>query len=160
MHECKCEEPRESPDPRTEGNCVMCGRAIAGREWVSDDSNLGAFFNRLAEASFPAYCTTGDKKQIPGLFFAFYRECSGRERAGRKKFGLEYLRRNNPQEAVEEAADLANYLYMEGLRRKRLEEDEEADALLTGAFYAYKAFEVCHRLSTHNWKSISEQEEN
>src|SRR4051812_21065867 len=85
---CICEKPVENINPRNAGHCVKCSREL-NPEWTSSDANLGEFFERLAEATFPAYGRSLDRKTIPQWFFNFYRECSGRERAGRKKFGLE-----------------------------------------------------------------------
>lgn len=155
---CRCHHPVENINPRNEGLCVKCSKKIAEPEWDSSDKTLGDFFERLAESSFPAYSTSNEKdrrKHIPQSFFHFYRQCSGRERAGRKKFGYQYLVRSNPREAQEEAADLANYLHFECLRRRRLGQDEEADIALTGAMYAFKAWDAARRMTLHDYPSIS-----
>jgi hypothetical protein len=155
---CVCAEPRDNINPRFPGTCVKCSKKIVEPEYDSSDATLGAFFDRLAESSFPAYTATRERRHLPKWFLDFHRTCSGRERMGRKKFGHTYLRRNNPAEAMEEAADLAIYLFQETLRRRRLGEDEEADIALTGALHAAKGFETAQRMMTHTFRSISSED--
>ncbi len=155
---CTCPKPVENINPRNVGLCVKCSKALAAPECEPSVKNLGAFFERLAESSFPSYSVTHDRQQIPTAFYNFYRECEGRMKAGNKmpEYKWRYLARNNPAESQEEAADLANYLFLETLRRRRLGEDEEADAALTGALHAYKAYEIASHLLTHTFPAFSD----
>lgn len=99
-------------------------------EWVSSDETFNEFFDRLAES-------------VPGAsdFEAFRAQCAARERAGRQTFGVQYLDRRNAIEALEEAADGANYLFFHALQKvKQGRREEDIDSDLMAAYYFYKAW--------------------
>lgn len=125
---CDCEIPRPYPTPHKAHTCVRCLGEIKP-EWKSTDKNLAAFFGRLEEA---APDTTLWLNEFRG-------HCEQREHAGRESFGYEYLRRDNPTEATEEACDGAIYMYLDGLRCLREGKEEDADVRLTAAFHFAKA---------------------
>lgn len=155
---CTCDKPEHSINPRHTEHCVKCSKLIAEEGYAPSDANLGEFFERLAEGSFPAYGRTLDRKTISKWFFNLFRECQGRMRAGNKMpdYKYRYLSRNNPREAQEEAADLVNYLFLETLRRRRLGEDEEESLALTGALYAAKAYEIAAEMQDHPPRPFSD----
>lgn len=134
---CSCEKPREYADPRRKGWCCVCLRQL-DPAWLSTDQTVGAFLDRLRDS-------------IPGIagpeFDAFRAQCVARERAGREKFGLDYLGRDNLGESMEEFSDGSNYFffdYLEAIRRHG--EDYEIDLVLTGAWHAYQAHQVAQQL--------------
>jgi len=135
--ECKCPEPIRSSNPRYPHLCLRCCWRISPT-WDSNDENVRAFFDRL-ESVFPG--------SAPPDFIAFRRECERRERAGRDTFRHRYLTRDNRAEALEEAADLANYMLFDVLQhlRKTGTEDEK-ELALTVAFHAYESYEAVLRL--------------
>jgi hypothetical protein len=159
---CKCEKPQHASDPRHVDHCVRCSKLIVEEDWAPSIANLGDFFERLAEGSFPAYGRTLKREVIPRWFFSLYRECEGRMKAGNKMpdYKYRYLARSNPLEAQEEACDLVNYLFLETLRRRRLGQDEEADVALTGAKHAALAYEAAYLMQNHTHKTFSEAETN
>lgn len=129
-HHCLCPEPLVSPNPRDSG-CGKCGRRLDST-WTSNDRTMAEFFDRLASRWPP-----GDE---PPEFPIFRRHCLSRERAGRETFGLRFLSRNNPQEAREEAADLANYCAFDLLSSIRKGEELEEDEALTAAWHVFQAY--------------------
>lgn len=136
MRVCKCEVPRDVADPRRT-TCMNCQGVIVLPEWESSDKNLGEWFERLAEAMFPAYAASLDRRTIPAWFFHYYRECSSREKAGREKFGLRYLSRDNMRDAMEEGSDGNNYFFFKVLQNRRAGTPEHnIDRLLDGAKHA------------------------
>lgn len=63
-------------------------------------------------------------------------------------FGIAYMSRNNPFEAMEEAADAANYFFFDVLQnRQRQNRDDDLDLVLTGAWHAFKLHQVAQELS-------------
>jgi len=133
MKVCECHPPKDLTDPRMENVCRQCRGQIVLSEWASSDRNHGEFFERLALAMFPAYASTLDRKMIPRWFYDFYRHCSHREKAGRRKFGLKYLSYDNA-EYQEEMADGGNYAFFSLCRdRREGRGDEEIDRRLSQA---------------------------
>ena len=138
QRECRCEEPRESADPRREGLCEKCSLRLSPA-WTSNDDTFAEFFDRL-EATFPGYRSSPDWEP-PESFQMFRSQCQGREMAGRRTYGLRYLNRRNRKDAREEATDLALYMLFDSLREIRREGyDDDIDLALTAAWYAYKAY--------------------
>lgn len=83
----------------------------------------------------------------PDSFLNFRDQCEAREKAGRSVFGLAYLKRDNPREALEEAADAANYFMFDWLQNlQRTGGDEELDLVLTGAWHAFKLHQTALEL--------------
>lgn len=157
---CTCESPVESINPRHGGHCVKCSKIIAEPDWESNDRNLGLFFERLAEAMFPAYSRTLDRQHIPHWFFAFYRHCSHREKAGRKKFGAAYLTYSN-EEGKEENADAANYAFFRLCKdRREGKGDHEIDRLLFRAKCAALGWKDAFEEDQHVSHPFSEGEKN
>jgi hypothetical protein len=94
-----------------------------------------AFYDRLQES------IQGRASKPPDSFVVFREQCEARERAGRKKFEYEYLRRDNAVEALEEGADLANYMLFDSLQHIRQgEPGQDIDCELMAAYHAYKAW--------------------
>jgi hypothetical protein len=113
---CTCRQPRRSPNPRAGASCVVCGRQIAGG-WVVGDEQMAEFFEVLA---LPPVA--------PDLA-SFREHCLAREGAGREKFGFQYLARDNDEDGMEEAADLANYACFGNAKMHRTYWDPEAASL-------------------------------
>lgn len=130
--ECKCSPPRPYPAPHKKHTCVRC-LGLVSSEWTSSDSNLAAFFGRLEEAA----------PDSPLWMERVREQCEQRERAGRERFGWEYLSRNNATEATEEAADGLLYMYLDALRARRDGDDDLSDVALTAAYH----FAQAHRFS-------------
>ena len=129
---CSCPRPGLSINPRMQGSCVKCTRML-NPEWVSSDANMERLFGRLAEAMPPGEADSDD-------FWAFRAQLEAREKAGRDRFGFEYLAKDNPREATEEACDLALYGFLDSLRAIRDNgSDEDIDLVLEAAYYAFKA---------------------
>lgn len=131
LRECQCTKPHRSPNPRRPHACV-CGLHISD-EWDITDANVWAFFNRLAEGMFP------NEIELPPWFESFREHATRREAHGRHAFGHEYLRRENPVEAQEEAADGAIYLLLDLLRSRREGREEDIDVVLTAAMHFAQA---------------------
>jgi hypothetical protein len=140
VRECPCKPPVRSADPRRKGKCAACGLAL-NPDWLSSDETIAAFFDALAEATFPAFDATGKPMTSP-VFERFRRLCEHRERAGRTEFGLRYLNRDNVAEAEEEAADLANYAFFRALQHVREGGGLRNARSLRAAFHAFKALEA------------------
>ena len=134
---CACPQPLPSSNPRNPDTCNRCGKRV-DPEWASNDETVTWFFDRLAEGAFPG--------KPPPSFERFREQCVARERHGRNQFGLKFLVRDNPAEACEEAADLANYGLFDVLVARRRGEDDELDLALTMALHAFKAHEAACRL--------------
>lgn len=99
---------------------------------VSSDENFQSFFRWLLE--------------IPGVEPDFVPYCENRERFGRDRYGLAYLTKDGPREAMEEAADLAIYCYLHLLRAKRDGTPQEKEKALEAATHAAKAWSVLRRM--------------
>ena len=99
---------------------------------VSSDKNFESFFRWLLE--------------IPGVDSDFIPYCKSRENFGRERYGLAYLTKDGPREAMEEAADLAIYCYLHLLRAKRDGTPEEKEKALEAATYAAKAWGILRRM--------------
>lgn len=129
MRICQCPKPTRKVKPGKQDWCERCGSYI-DPEWVSSDATLNAFFDRLRESVSEPAPWLEPLRQF----------CQARERAGRDEFGFAYLDRDNPREAIEEAADGANYAFFEVLRNRRKGEDEQIDVALLAAYHFGKAY--------------------
>jgi hypothetical protein len=70
-------------------------------------------------------------------------DAMAREFAGRRKFGLRFLGRNNPKDAQEEATDGANYAAFEIVKQEnRHGNDTATDLLLRAAQKFFEAYEL------------------
>lgn len=133
---CKCETPRDSVDPRRAGWCARCLRRL-NPEWLSTDKTVREFFDSLQRA-LPSHDSEWQ---------AFRQMCETRERVGRKEYGLEYFKRNNLNEAMEEASDLALYPFLDSLVAiKDGRAGEDYDLVLEIAFHAFQAYRKILRL--------------
>ena len=116
---------------------------------MSDDETFRTFYSRLAEALF-RYDLTGELR-VSAEFGHFLEQAASRERAGREQFGLAYLTRDNPTEALEEFADGANYAMFTRLRD--LEEfGDDPDVMrlaLDVALYSFRAHAAAQELEAH-----------
>lgn len=140
MRECSCVLPVESVNPRRPNTCAACGLRISP-EWSSTDENTREFFRRLGEGLFPYNRQTGEL-MADKWYVEFQAHCERRERAGREIFGLAFHRRDNPLEAMEEAADGAIYMLLDTLKQRREGRgDEDIDVILTAA----KHFALAHK---------------
>jgi hypothetical protein len=131
---CRCDEPKCKTNPRHLKTCNKCGRNVSPT-WDCTDENFNEFFDRLREA-------------LPGAIELddFRKACADRERRGRHIFGHSYLVRDNIEEAVEEAADGANYAYFETLKNRRLGREDQIALALTAAQKFYEAYEALQLL--------------
>src|SRR5690348_6441337 len=135
---CRCEVPRESPNPRSAGSCMVCGKIIE-RAWTSNDETVKAFFDHL-ERTFPG-------SEPPPDFAPFRQQCEAREREGHSDFGHAFLGRDNCIAATEEAADFAIYMLLDTLKALREGGTDDDSALaMQGAIYAYKAHRTALQL--------------
>lgn len=128
---CRCPKPNRYPSPFKRHSCVRCMGEIRG-DWLSNDANVEAFFDRLAEC-FP-------NAQIPDWFEGFRRLCESRERTGREVYDLAYVGRDNPHEAKEKAVDGALYHYLELLNKRHQGHDEDTDLHLIAAMRFAEAY--------------------
>lgn len=133
---CPCPIPQPSRNPRKLNDCERCGLYV-NPNLLRIDSQVAEFFDRLGESQFP-YGPDGEL-MTPDWWNDFRSHCRLREWDGREKFGLDYLARDNPVEATEEAADLALYMLLDGLRAHRDGVDPEIDVALTCAWHAAQA---------------------
>ena len=139
MISCQCENPKLPVDPRREGWCAHCLRRLDPK-WLSESENGDGFFVRLEEALFPG-------GESPEAFTRFREHCEARHEAGKERFGLDYLTRENEREALEEAADLGNYMYFTLLQSRRAGEEEEWSLALEAAHHAYLAHKCSEELA-------------
>jgi hypothetical protein len=136
---CACLEPIEAADPRHTA-CLRCGQRI-DPDILSTDTTLTRFFDRLQQGGFPGKPSES--------FRVFRAESEGREKRGRRLFGLKYLRKENCQEACEEAADIGIYMHLDVLCHARKHDSEEdIDLALTAAWHAFKAHEAARLLAS------------
>jgi hypothetical protein len=84
--------------------------------------------------------------QLPGTDPGFVEHCRARETRGRDVFGLLYLDRDNPREAMEEACDLAIYCYLHILRKRREGVEVDRTQVLEAAQLAAKAWSILGRM--------------
>lgn len=145
-----CSKPRESVNPRKKGSCLSCGRMFDPK-WIVSDRTMSDIFDRLARSM--QYGEAIEKDPVTGHdaltddFLSFWAECQARERAGREKFGLTYLVRDNETEALEEFTDGANYLAFSSLQAVRSEsDDDEIDLVMTAMYHAFKGHQAARRL--------------
>jgi len=143
VKECQCPKPLPHSTPRRADTCIHCGLWISP-EWSSTDENLEAFLLRLGESQFH-YGPEGELL-TPPWWDDFCAHVRAREAAGRDSFGYEFMRRNNPAEATEEAADGGIYMYLDGLQKLRQGKDTQADVALTAAYHFAQAHRYCRML--------------
>ena len=135
LRECECPQPE--PMVNKPSTCVRCGYHLPER-WTTNDESVGQFFDRLEE-SFTA---------PPPSFEKFRAHVLAREKAGRPTFRQSFLARQNIEEGLEEAADLALYSCLDHLVTIRREgEDRDFDAALTAAYHACLAYAALDRLN-------------
>ena len=144
MRECRCDIPDPyvgHPNPAKADKCRRCG-CFVDPEYIRIDSHVAEFFDRLAESQFHYY-PEGHPKQgtlmTPDWWDDFREHCTVRELSGRDKFKLDYLARNNPIEACEEAADGALYMLLHGLRSLREGWADDTDVRLMAAYHFAQA---------------------
>jgi hypothetical protein len=134
---CRCAEPREeiTATGRRTGKCRSCLCQIEPH-WTSSDRTFAFFY--------------GELNRVPGVSPNFIRQALEREREGRDHFGLRYLNRdlrNNPAEAMEEAADGGNYCFFEYLAEVREGGSSQPAAdLLEAAHHFAKAYAALERV--------------
>ena len=119
--------------------------------WVSSNQTMQHIFAGLARSAKPGEAVQKNPAtgadELSDDFLAFWAECRAREAAGRERFGLSYLERNNENEALEEWTDGANYLAFSHLRAVRDEgDDEHTDLVLTAMYHAFKAHQATREL--------------
>ena len=153
LRECDCEVPHPSIDPRFPDRCESCGWFI-NPAWVSNNRTMREFFDRLAEATFPAGVLYG-LEGPPAWWDDFRLHVEMREFSGRKKFGHSFLRRDNALEATEEAADTAIYALLDLLAARRRGDREEWALALTLAQKAAEAHKAARDLRAHRHEPIS-----
>jgi hypothetical protein len=133
---CPCPVPRPrqaNPNfPHRDRSCQRCGKVIDQR-FVSSDSHFQKFFGWLADT--------------PGVEQEFIEHCRVREGSGRGVFGLAYLNKDNPREAMEEACDMAIYCYLHLLRQARDGADTDPAMALEVAQLAGKAWSLLRRMA-------------
>jgi len=131
MKGCNCNVPRPGTPtenrPHQDTVCRVCGKWISPGV-VSSDENFQGFFSWLLE--------------LPGIDQNFVPYCREREKQGREQYGLAYLAKDGPREAMEEAADLAIYCYLHLLKAKRDGTPQETEKALQAATHAAKAWSV------------------
>ncbi len=135
MNGCGCPVPRpRQPNPNfptRDKSCSACGKLI-NQSFVSSDERFDEFFDQLM--------------QLPGTDPGFVEHCRDRETRGRDVFGLLYLDRDNPREAMEEACDLAIYCYLHILRKRREGVEVDRTQVLEAAQLAAKAWSILGRM--------------
>jgi hypothetical protein len=136
---CQCPKPVQSLNAERHGQmCLKCGRQVRG-DWVADDETMWDFFDRLAEGmNLPVDLDPGHP------FEYFRRHCLARERAGRDRFRLQYLARENAVDAMEEAADGANYSAFGQMVHRRMGVHDSVHLLMAAHHFA-KAYECLMR---------------
>jgi hypothetical protein len=145
---CTCSTPHRAyateNRPRGDQFCV-CGGYIEP-SWASTDKTMGEFYDRLE-------ILPTNREAVPGVdppvyvptpaFKLFRMDAMAREFAGRRKFGLRFLGRNNPKDAQEEATDGANYAAFEIVKQEnRHGNDTATDLLLRAAQKFFEAYEL------------------
>lgn len=121
---CACPKPTEHPNPRCSDTCVKCGRALEG-DWLATSESMGELHDLLLEGR-PIHDYAG-----------FRQHAEAREFAGRTKFGLAYLSKDNCADGLEEAADGGNYSFFEIHKARREGEDPDITALCLDAAYHF-----------------------
>ena len=145
MPSCTCDKPRVSAWKGREDYC-QCGRRL-DPECLSSDATVDAFYTRLSEALFSYDKLTGELMVEP-WFEAFVAEAKARERAGRGRFGFQYLARDNKFDANEEWTDGSNYLLFDSLQTIRdMGVDNDVDLVLDTMKYAALAYRGTLRLA-------------
>lgn len=160
MRECKCPIPNpryKTPNrPNDHERCLRCGDWI-NPAWTSNDQTMAEFYDRLEEAIFPlgALRAPTPNEEL-AAFREFRAQAEVREIVGRKKFGHRLHARDNPREASEEAADLANYMLFGLLVERRAGDREEWALALTAAKHAFLAWQNALALRTHKHRGLSD----
>ncbi len=152
MTGCECEVPKDKEDHqhphRRPKSCVKCGKIIP-EEWTSNDTTFEEFFQRLEEI-YPG--------GPPSWFAVFKGICRARELRGREVFGHSHLARDNPGEAIEEAADGLLYAFFDILDSRRHREEEEWALALTAAHHFAQAYHALMLMHTGIPLPISDDE--
>jgi hypothetical protein len=110
---------------------MVCAKGIDDA-YISSDKNLSEFYALLA-----------DLPEVTGTLLS---QAAKRERAGRREYGLAYLNKDNPREAVEEIADLIIYCYLHWLRSRRDGYEVDMAALLEAVVHGAQAYNALRRL--------------
>jgi hypothetical protein len=131
---CECPVPNPRITPGRENFCVECSFYIKPA-WTCNNATIDGWLDRLEAA-------------LPGEDLEAFREhIVVRELAGRDRFRHSFLGRNNCDEGLEEAVDLALYSLLDTLRAKREGRgDEDIDLALTAAAHAFHAHSALRRL--------------
>jgi hypothetical protein len=145
---CHCTTPHRaySTENRPDGDqwCV-CGGYI-DPSWASTDKTMAAVYDRLEilPTNRELVPGTDPPAYVPTPAFKLFRmDALAREFAGRRKFGLRFLGRNNPKDGQEEAADGANYAAFEIIKQEnRHGNDAATDLLLRAAQKFFEAYEL------------------
>jgi hypothetical protein len=143
---CTCAIPHRAyateNRPRGDQFC-NCGGYI-DPSWASTDKTMGEFYDRLEILPTNREAVPGTDVYVPTPAFKLFRmDAMAREFAGRRKFGLRFLGRNNPKDAQEEATDGANYAAFEIVKQEnRHGNDTATDLLLRAAQKFFEAYEL------------------
>ncbi|MBA2715187.1 MAG: hypothetical protein H0U55_16755 [Rubrobacteraceae bacterium] len=138
MRICQCPKPRPDPNPRRASSCVACGSHF-DPAWESNDETVAEFFDRY-ERALPTW------PHVPESVRTFRIHCEARERAGRKTFGMAYLDRDNLREGLEEASDLALYVFLDLLKERRAGNlpHYETDVAMQLVHHAAESYRLLH----------------
>jgi hypothetical protein len=141
---CTCPTPhrgyRTEYRPRGDQFCT-CGGYIEPA-WCSTDKTMGEIYNRLAAINRTTDPATG-QEGVTEIFDQFRIEALAREFAGRDKFGLRFLGRDNIRDGFEEATDGANYAAFEIIKSvNRHGNDAGVDPLLRAMQKFFEAYEL------------------
>ena len=124
---------------------------------MSDDDSVKEFYDRLEEATFTLQDLMGEKPSAELRDFRVFRaQCEERERAGRGRWGDQYLARDNCTEATEEGADLANYNMFDILQARHYNEEEDWAIALTAARHAFLAHRYSRALRAKRHEQYSD----
>jgi hypothetical protein len=130
--------------PRGDQFCT-CGGYIEP-SWASTDKAMDEFYDRLEilPTNREPVPGTDPPVYVPTPAFKLFRmDALAREFAGRRKFGLRFLGRNNPKDGQEEATDGANYAAFEIIKQEnRHGNDAATDLLLRAAQKFFEAYEL------------------
>jgi hypothetical protein len=145
---CTCPTPhrgyRTENRPRGDQFCV-CGGYI-DPSWCSNDKTMGEIYDRLTllNREVVPHPATGEPTEVVTEIFDQFRiEALAREFAGRDKFGLRFLGRDNIRDGWEEATDGANYAAFEIIKSvNRRGDDSGEDYLLRAMQKFFEAYEL------------------
>lgn len=115
-------------------------------EFGANDRTHNEYLDRMESALREVEGWPRDKPP-PDAWQTFRSLCLGREAAGRERWGAAHLTKDNLSEAVEEAADFANYLYFDLLcARRERGEHEDLSLALTACWHSYRAYLATQQL--------------